>query len=91
VRKQRVDIRDCEPTRVVLDVTFTSNGGTITNDRLDRVYSKTLLAFAEACEAEGMDSGQVVQLRCMMPKRFDAWDARVFKREYAQQAELEKA
>jgi hypothetical protein len=68
-----------EPTRIVLDVKFTSDAESMRSEKLDKVFGATMFAFVKACEQQGVDCGHVVRLHCMTPKRFAAWNAHTFK------------
>ena len=67
------DIRDVKPTRVIMDIGLSIDGGTIgLSKELDAVLVATVRAFEVAAYAQGLGFAWSANVRCVMPKRMDA-------------------
>lgn len=60
-----------EPKRLLMDVTFTADGGDIRNDKIAAIRKAVLATFDGAAAEQGIGRGFTIIARSVSPARFD--------------------
>jgi hypothetical protein len=66
------DIRDVKPTRVLMSVTLTIDGGTLSHQEISDVWMGLQHAFQTAAHKAGLGYSWAAELKCTTPTRMDA-------------------
>lgn len=74
---QGPDIRNVKPTRIVMDLKMTIDGGTVgTSQELSEVWTSVMRAFQGTAHRLGLGFAWVGEISCVTAKRMDARIAR---------------